>query len=206
MDKKIIIETWVYRGIRHLCFGYEINGRYWRTYQSFFEYMGLETLCKAYLLTLKANEFENLNEDDAIYKSNEIAKGFGHKLKSMLNKINDDIGENKIINIMKNDYDGFNGDKLVDVLEASFIETRYPIPKPISKEFVIEGTSFHWDPISSHGNRKLVYALSKEILISLKIKYGVGIHKASMESLLSTPSGMKFCNTIFGQDIDVYLI
>lgn len=208
MDKQIVVQTWLWRGIEHFYLAFILEENKWRHYQPLFDYMGLEMFCKAYILTERASEYENLNDQALKNKVNEIAKHCGHNLRKMLENINNYIGANKIGHLLSTNYDSdnFTGNQLVDVLEAAYIESRYPVPKSISDKFPIEGTNLHWYPLLFSGLSKFAYSIGREILYSLKTKFKIGIPKTEIDkSILIEESGVRFCRLFFKDDIEKYV-
>ena len=49
LTKEIVVLTWLQRGIEDLFFAFRVQGSFVR-YSPFFNYMGLELICKSYLL------------------------------------------------------------------------------------------------------------------------------------------------------------
>lgn len=206
MDKQIVVRTWLWRGIEHFYLAFVLDEGRWRHYQPLFNYMGLEMFCKSYILAEKHSEYESLNEEASKQKIDKIAKGCGHNLREMLNNINQLICGNKINNLLSLDFDGYTGVQIVGVLEAAYVETRYPVPRPISEKFPIEGTNLNWYPLLSSGLSKFAYAICREILLSLKSRFNITVKKIDIDkSILDEESGIRFCRLFFNNAIESYV-
>lgn len=209
MDKQIVVQAWLWRGVEHFYLAFILEEERWRHYQPLFDYMGLEMFCKAYILAERASEYESLNDQASKHKIDKIAKSCGHNLREMLEKINNSIGTNKIVHLLSANYDSddFTGNQIVDVLEAAYIETRYPVSKSISKKFPIKGTNLCWYPLLFSGLSKFAYAVSRGILYSLKSNFNVSVKKIDIDkSILIEESGVRFCRLFFNDDIERYTI
>ncbi|MBI5123199.1 hypothetical protein HZA75_05060 [Candidatus Roizmanbacteria bacterium] len=205
MDREIVVQTWLWRGIEDFYLAFALDEGHWRHYQPLFNYMGLEMFCKAYILAERHSEYKVANDQDAKRKIDKIAKNYSHGLRKMLLEINNLIGDNKVNNLISADYDSFTGDQIINVLEAAYIEIRYPVPEPISKKFPIEGTNLHWYPLLSSGLSKFAYSVGREILCSLKNKFGINISKNEIEKcILVEESGIRFCRLFFNDTIEKY--
>jgi len=73
--------------------------------------------------------------------------------------VKEDIGSGDIETLMKGNFDGYQGDDLIMAIRAGYIETRYPSPTDVSDNFPIEGTDLYWNPLSSSGITKFIYAV-----------------------------------------------
>lgn len=62
--------------------------------------MGLEKICKSYLLTENSFEYENLKDDEAKEKVDSIARKWRHNLERMINNIKESMGNQTIKNIL----------------------------------------------------------------------------------------------------------
>jgi hypothetical protein len=77
------------------------------------------------------------------------------------------LGAANIPQILDQDWDGYLGKDLVEAAYAGYMESRYPVPVPISNNFPIsvpdtapvEYTGFTHDPLSSSGITKFIYAI-----------------------------------------------
>lgn len=207
MDKHIVVQTWLWRGIEHFYLGFMVEEWRWRRYEPFFDYLGLELFCKAYLLAERSSEYKRLDFQKAKHKIDKIARSLRHGLGEMLKEIDRLIGGNKISKLINADYDGYAGKRIVIVLEAAYFESRYPMPESISKKFPIKGTNLCWYPLLSSGLSKFAYAVGRELLYVLKSKDSIGIPKAEIEkAILVSDIGERFCRSFFQGNIEKYVI
>ena len=170
--------------------------------------MGIELLGKAFILAELSSEYESLKDQEAKHKIDEIAKDIGHDLKSIFEKVNNFMGQDKINQILGCDFDSFTGNQFVRVLEAGYIEARYPVPVSIAHEFPLEGRpGIYWQPLSSSGLSKFSFSIGREILSVLKSKFNIGIKKSEIERIiLPEEVGVRFCRLFFDNDISRYTI
>jgi hypothetical protein len=136
MDKTRLIQTWAIAGVKdfYVSFEFEEENR-WHEYSAFFCNQGLEKICKAYILAQSASTWEYLPENKALVQVNKIAKNLGHNLKVLINCLqsrnvlpvssrNQKSSKNKGHRAVS-----YSEDELVEILAATYIEARYPIPK-----------------------------------------------------------------------------
>ncbi len=158
MNRQRVAKTWVYRGLCDLYFGFNSEDVAFEDNARFSEIMGLEKFLKAALLFHRHQEYEALTEPEAKSKLDNLAKDLGHDFKGMMKELSA-IGLNDIDRIKKTDFDGYSGSGLVRAVTAGYMETRYPVPAPISDAFPIGKTGFTHDPLSSSGITKFIYAV-----------------------------------------------
>ncbi len=206
MDKQIVAHAWLWSGIENLYLGFKLDG-HWQHYQPFFDYMGIELFGKAFILAELSSEYESLKDQEAKHRIDKIAKDYSHDLECILDKVNNFMGQDNINKILSCSFDSFTGNQLVRVLQAGYIETRYPVPISIANEFPIEGTDMHWLPLYSSGISKFSYSIGREILSVLKSKFNIGIKKSEIERIiLPEEAGVRFCRLFFDNDISSYTI
>lgn len=171
LDRKRVAETWLLRGLSDLLFAFDCDNPEFEYNARFSEIMGLEKFLKAVLLYQHHTEYEKLSKDEARQKLNKMAMGYGHKFNKMLKELTD-AGLHNIAQIRQNDYDGYNGDQLVQAVEKGYMETRYPVPTMVSDKFTIsvEDTDFTHDPLSSSGITKFMYAICNTCFYELSQK------------------------------------
>lgn len=158
MDRERIAKTWLFRGLSDLFFAFDSDNPAFEDNARFSEIMGLEKFLKAVLLYQRHAEYEALPQDEARQRLNKMAMDLGHKFDVMLKALTD-AGLRDIEQIRRNDYDGYEGDQLVHAVEKGYMETRYPVPTPVSDKFPIGSTGFTHDPLSSSGMTKFIYAI-----------------------------------------------
>lgn len=134
----------------------------------FSEIMGLEKFAKAVLLFHLHKEYEAMDRPAAKKKIDELARDMGHNFKEMLKQLSHFVADD-ISRIRKTDFDGYSGSELIRAVRAGYMETRYPVPKPISDTFPIMGTKFKHDPLWSSGITKFIYAVCNACFASLSL-------------------------------------
>lgn len=199
LTKEKVVHSWLFSGLSDLFFAFQIDSPF--NYEPFIDAMAFEKICKSYLLAENFIEYKDLNDDEAKKKINSLAKRWGHRLKTMANKINEYIGNERIETIMNQDFDGYTGKQLVKVMEAAYLECRYPVPKHIHEEFPVKGKSgVYWVPIASSGIEKLCFAFARAIIVSLREKFHITVPKDSFYKIVNGDAGVRFCN-LFLKDI-----
>jgi len=197
LDKNKVVLVWLLRGIEDFFFAFNIKDPFHR-YRPFFYAMGFEMVCKAYLLATKASEYVGLNEKQAISKVSKLAKKMGHNVKKLCENIKKSVGDQKVNNLLSNEYDEFTGHEFLDVIEAVYLESRYFVPDPIHERFPVKGKKdMWWDPQFSSGLEEFCHAFSREILSSLKSDFGITIPKSDLSRTVAGEAGNRFCNVFF---------
>lgn len=166
LDRQLVAKTWVNYGLTDLYFAFDSDDDAFSDNVVFSEIMGLEKFAKAVLLFHLHQEFEGMTPPDAKKKINELAKRMGHNFENMMKELSNFMFDD-IARIKKTDFDGYSGSDLIGVIYAGYMETRYPVPTPISDSFTIEGTNLKHDPLWSSGITKFIYAVCNSCFASL---------------------------------------
>jgi len=168
MDRAQVAKVWVYYGLTDLYFAFDNDDVAFEESARFAEIMGLEKFLKAVLLFYRSAEYESLRDAEARLKLNEIAKDMGHDFKRMLKEASK-VGISDIDRIKARDFDGYDGRDLVRAVVAGYMETRYPVPNPVSNSFPIPGAQgFTHDPLCSSGITKFIYAVCNACFFHLR--------------------------------------
>lgn len=168
MDRELVAKTWLNYGLNDLYFAFDNDDLVFSDNALFSEIMGLEKFMKAVLLFHLHQEYQKMKKADAKKKIDKLAKEMGHDFKKMLKKLTQ-LGVDDIKTIKKADFDGYTGSDLVRAVFAGYMETRYPMPRPISETFRIKGTNFNRDPLWSSGITKFIYAICNACFVSLSL-------------------------------------
>lgn len=158
MDRQRVARTWIYRGLCDLYFAFDNDDVAFEDNARFSEIMGLEKFLKAVLLFHRHHEYEGKSQSAARIKLNELAMQLGHDFKGMMKEFSA-LGVRDIDRIKREDFDGYRGSDLIRAVGAGYMETRYPVPRPVSDTFPIKGTGITHDPLSSSGITKFIYAM-----------------------------------------------
>ncbi len=204
MDRKEVVLAWLLRGIEDYFISFAKFDQSFARYNAFFNAVGFEMVGKAYLLALKFNEYGNLPEQEAKQKIEKIARKYSHKLDKLAKKIERSIGGNAFQAIKAKDYDGFTGQQFLDVMEAAYIECRYPMPpNPVHRKFPTgKLKNTFWEPINSSGMHKFCYAFSMEVIASLKRDYRICIPLDRLKEVVNGKAGERFNRLFFGDKMD----
>jgi hypothetical protein len=193
LSKETAVRAWFFRGLEDLFLAFRIESPF--RYEPFFNTMGFEMMCKAYLLAEKANEYENLEQDKAIHKIDKLTKEWGHDFKKMVNNIKDNIKDSNFSKVLSDDYDGYTGDQFIEVMEAAYLECRYPVTNPIHEKFPIDGhPDMYWEPLCSSGLGKFCFAFTRKVVAYLKKKFNISIPKDEFDKIITGKVGIRFCN------------
>ena len=193
LSKEIVVLTWFFRGLEDLFLAFRIESPF--RHEPYFNTMGFEMISKSYLLAVNANIYENIEKNLAIRKIDQIAKGWRHNFEIIVNEIKKDIGNIKFSDILNKDYDGYTGNDFVKVMEAAYLECRYPVPNPIHEKFPIDGEpDMYWEPLCSSGLRKFCFEFTQNIMINLKEKYNIIIPRNEYDEIITGEAGIRFCN------------
>jgi len=85
LDKNTVVLAWLLRGIEDFFVAFSKFDESFSRYRQLLNAMGFEMVCKAYLLAIKACEFEGHEEKQALARIDKTAKTFGHDLKRLIN-------------------------------------------------------------------------------------------------------------------------
>ncbi len=206
MSKKLVVESvvkdWVSHGIKDFYISFEFEDvNKWNEYSTFFCHQGLEKICKAYLLATRAKKYENRSEKNALDIVNKIARDFGHDLRKLFGLL---CLENVLsASDIRQKYQGYTGDELIDILKKAYIESRYPVPNPIYKKY----------PVANRANYKMYsytigetapinYARNVALTVLKKIEsdFSITISKNKISSKIADKRWQRFCSIFFGKD------
>lgn len=193
LSKEIVVITWFIRGLEDIFFAFRANSPF--RYEPYFNTMGFEMICKAYLLATKASEYESLEKNAAINKIDKLARYWGHNIDIMVDEIKNSINDPEFTSILSNSYDSYTGDQFVKVMESAYLECRYPVPNPIHERFPIDGhPEMYWEPLCSSGLGKFCFAFTRKIIIYLKKRFNIIIPKNEFDKIITGEAGVRFCN------------
>jgi len=199
LTKETVVLTWFFRGLEDLFFAFRIKSPF--RYEPFFNTMAFEMICKAYLLAEKAGQYEHLKGNQAVGKIDKLAKCWGHHIGVMVDEITASINDQDFQNLFSQKFNGYTGDQFVKVMEAAYLESRYPVPNPIHEKFPIHGhPGTYWDPLCSSGLQYFCFSFTRRIMTYLKEKFGITVPKEEFDRIVTGEAGERFCN-IFLKDI-----
>ena len=96
LDPDRVVLIWVTSGIEDFFLSFRMTEKIgYSRYDPFINSMGLEKVCKGYLLANKRSEYEGLGDTQAKKKVNKLAKSMGHKIATLVEEISKNIGLNK---------------------------------------------------------------------------------------------------------------
>lgn len=124
-------------------------------------------MCKAYLLCKRAKEYEGMPNADRIIDN--ICKDYKHNYEMMLKE----VFVSKYQTIIEEEYDGYKGQDLVQLLPKIFQESRYIVPETEESKVLKNGVPFL--PIMSSGFPKFCYKIGNKIRALLQSDYSINI-------------------------------
>jgi len=206
MDKDRVARAWVWSSLEDLYFGFIIGFEPHRPYKIFNEILALEKVLKALLLYYAGNEYENICEEQSKKEIENLAKGYGHKIKKMLKEASKHFRKESLDSLKKCDFDGFTGSEMIKSVEAGYMESRYPTLKPIYEQFKSKNLDIYRDPLGSSGVTKFVYTITRLVLLHLKSKLNMSpVKQRFMQTYGHMEETSRFINLAFEGSIDKYL-
>jgi len=180
MDKASVIQAWVVAGLKDFYISFEFETeKKWHEYSTFFCHQGLEKICKAYILARSASTWEHLPEDKGLVRVNKVAKDLGHNLKTLISCLRSrhvlPMPSRTQTSSKKKGHGGvsYSQDELVEILEAAYIEARYPIPEcdQIHRQFQI------WQDPDSEETKGFSYPIGETAPIKYARKTALAVLK-----------------------------
>lgn len=204
MNKGAVVKLWVSYGIKDFYISFEFEAvNKWCEYSTFFCHQGLEKISKSYLLAKKAKEYESLSWKDAVEKVDKIARNFGHDLQKLFDLL---CLENVLSAAgIKQEFQGYRGDELIDILEKAYIESRYPVISPIHKKYPVANRNnyeMYSYPIGETAPINYARNIALTILKKIESDFSIPISKGKISNKITDKSWKRFCNIFFGQGFD----
>lgn len=209
IDPDWVVRVWVTTGIEDFFLSFRMSESIGHSrYDQFLNAMGLELVCKGYLLTVKRPEYEGLVETQAREKVYKLAKSMDHKIAVLVEDISKIIGHDKVQSVLNKKYGGFTGSQNLEAIEAAYLECRYPIaPNPFYKNFPLKGLKDTYeDPVYSSGLHGFCYEFCRLILHDLKSRFGIGIPKSWWNQKIKDDAGRRFGNLLFDSRKENFLL
>ncbi len=190
MLKERIVQTWAHRGVMdfYISFEFECEGKY-HEYGTFFCHQGLEKICKACIIAEKAAQWENLQEQQALQKVNKIAKELSHNFKRL------------ITDCIPGTIQKHHDEKMVQILEAAYIEARYPTPQPIHKKYPIAGFPGAYSyPLAESEPKEYARKTALIVLNKIESDFSVTIPTNKTSSMIADEDWKRFQRVFFKLD------
>ena len=199
LTREQVVFEWLQMSISDFFFAFKIEGSFVR-YAPFFNAMGFELMCKAYLLGCRASDYEGLLVQAGLEKVDRIAKKkeLSHKLSEIIGDIKNRKPRGQIPYLLSQNFDGFSGSDFVNTLESAYLECRYPVPRQIYKSFPIHGMKrMYSDPIYSSGLHKFCYSVAREILTYINDDFSIKVSRSFLETLRPKATCKRFRRLFF---------
>lgn len=201
VTRQVAVETWLKRGLSDFVVQF-VPLDHWEEYQSFFIHQGLEKVCKAYLIGKNASSYEHLTVDDARREIDRLARSFCHRLSELVDQVGQYVSG--LDAVVGQRYDGYPGGKVLEVLEAGYLESRYPVGEPIHSRFPIPNTNpqLYWEPLLSSSLEKCAFAVSRTITEAAKRDFSVNLPiENPYRGKLSDHDWERFSRLFFGREV-----
>lgn len=203
MSEKIIsfetaVKCWCFKAIDHFHVAFDIEDQHWNYYQSYFNYLGFEVLCKSVVIANEWESFDKSNNQSLKESMNVCVKRFNHRSGDLVNYLKDLIGEEQVSNALKRTYVNVSGRDMIDKAFNQIVqECRYLIPEGSYKNFPIDEGCWN-DPLGSSDVRDFTCYFSGMILDYLSSKYPECIDKEDLKvHILKKDSGERFIRLFF---------
>jgi hypothetical protein len=198
LDRNLVVLTWLLRGIEDLFVAFSKFDESFSRYRPFLNAMGFEMIAKSYLFAMYPNEYEGLEEKQAIAKIDKLGRKCGHDPKKLIELIEISVGKQTIAEILEKDFDGFTGRQFLDVIKAAYLQSRYPVPNPIHEKFPHpKYKNLFWDPLFSSGLEKFCFAFSRQVILSLKRNFGITLTTSKLQERVVGDAATRFYNLFF---------
>ena len=214
IDPDWVVLTWVTRGIEWFFFSFRVSEMDRHSgFDQFLNAMGLELICKGYLLAVHRAEYKDLREKEAKEKVNSLARNWGHNLRNLIKEIKNNIGNETIQPFLEKEFRGFKQKEnphqknkdlprtVLSGIEAAYLESRYPVPHPFYKDklFSVDGIEdAYFDPLCSSDIPQFCYEFCRVILTDLKEKYDICLPISWFNQKMPGDEGERFGNLLFG--------
>lgn len=206
--RDIVVTTWYSRGLE--AFFVAFNASSSALYEAFLYTMGVELMTKSYLLAMRADEFEGmeLEERKACIDKMMRERKNGHQLRKMATAIQDDSEDEDFTSLMNSVFrtSGKTGMTFLRIMEAGFLECRYPVPESISRDFPVDGCpGAHWMPLHSTEIRDFSFPYARSILRLLNDQYGIKIPRERYKNIINDEAGERFTNIFLNSNSISYV-
>lgn len=214
LDPDWVVLLWITRRIEYFFLSFRVREMDRHSdFDQFLNAMGLELICKGYLLAVHRAEYKALGEKQAKEKINSLAKKWSHKVGDLIEKIKESIGNEKIQPFLEKEFSTFEQKKdsslkekdpsrtVLSGIEAAYLESRYPVPQRFyeDKLFSVDGIEdAYFDPLCSSDIPQFCSEFGKVILIDLKEKFGICLPNTWFNKTISGDEGERFENLFFG--------
>jgi len=197
-----VVGSWTQRGLEDLLQGFQHGEGKFDRYGPYFLSQGLELLCKAYLLGKDSDSFLNLSYQSGLESLEQVAKGYGHRLADLLERISETRTDSRVNFYLSKDYDGYSGKQVVKTLQMAYTECRYPLSsKQASDDFPLEDyKNLYSNPIWSSGLQKCCFDITRDLLIFINEEFSLNFDRVEIKRLFGEEHFVtRFCNLLLTQ-------
>ena len=201
ITRQVAVETWLKRGLNDFIVQFEALD-HWEEYQPFFIHQGLEKVCKAYLIGKNSSSYEHLTIDAARCEIDRLARSFRHRLGELVDQVGQYVSG--LDAVVGRRYDGYPGRKVLEVLEAGYLESRYPVGEPIHCKFPIPNTDpqIYWEPLLSSSLEKCAFAVSRTIIKAAERDFSVSLPMENpYRGKIGDHDWERFSRLFFGREV-----
>jgi hypothetical protein len=198
MDTEFHTETWFFYGICDLYFSFHSEEWVFDYHSAFFSIMALEKHLKAFLIFHKKPKLITLSEDEIKEEVLTIARGYSHDFRKMTREISAIVSSDAFSKLLQDNYDGYNGEELIDVLKDAYMETRYPTSRSVSQSFPIGEPGMYHNPLGSSGIHHFIQSVCQFLIANLS-------EQVDLERILKNVTGQYQHLEPFGRFKNIYL-
>jgi len=190
-----IANTWIKKAIEDLYTEF-IIGSIFPSSSPFYFFRALEKILKTYIICENYDQLSHTNRDKSKLVIDSIARQHGHHIKKMaLNLLEKGIIEDSTMN---NEYYfcseiKISGIEILSILEKSYLESHYPVPKMIYKDYPsLKYKKIYHDVSLSSTIDHFTYKLSAELITKIEEKFNIAISKNKISTAINDDDWLRF--------------
>ncbi len=197
ITRKQVVTAWMNRGLDDFVIQF-VPLKQWVKHQPFYLEQGLEKICKAFLIGKDARKYRRLSFMKARAVTAKLAKSYAHhKLSELVLRVSRDVP--KVSQVVSQFYGDYNGQKILEILEKGYIESRYPPSEPVYRDrenrFIVKRKHYFVDPTCSDALQKFTFAISRVILHEIEEKFHAKVQN-QYSDLISDNDWKRFLNLL----------
>lgn len=205
ISREEVVVTWYMRALEQLFWAFKCSDRPFNNHKVFHITMGLELVCKAYLLGCSASEYEELPLQQGKDKIDSIARKIGHDFEKIFKGLSECLGEEEVNKLLDQDYSNCNGRQFVRIFSMAYLEARYPVPIPSYKRYPKKKCDIRWDLMYSPDLITFCYKTFRKISRSIKNDMRISMPKDAFDSIVYGEARQRFINVIFEGNAEKYV-
>ena len=201
MNKERILLTWAGSGIEDFYLSFELEDR-WHKQSIFYCHQGLEKICKAYCIGKCSARWEKLSDGLALKQIDRIAKTLKHDLPRFMKCF-----QSRGILSGYRPPRPYSEDDLLEGLQATYIQARYPVPQPFhltrdrsgKERFRIPSGNlkmYHY-LVGETAPRDYARSMARALLTKIETEFAIRIPVSKFSKKISDKDWKRFTNVFF---------